>query len=155
MSSRKSRDGINSPIWTAFAVLAVIICGAGLYLVSKPLLVERPPESAEARLVRADVDENPSYSDRRYAIQPVWQFTASDGETYEVVGESVAHGNTPGPTVGDTSTIYYYPEHPKTGYVIETDQDISQSWGVYFVALPILFVVALFIMRRKEAQEKQ
>lgn len=163
MSSNKKHTykGIMDSVWLWFAVLALVISGVGVFLLSGSLSTERPPERAEARLVRVDTVENPDYmkstlgerSKSRHLAKPIWSFTANDGETYEVGGRYAV--GLDAPSVGDTSTVFYYPEHPNYGYIIEVDHNITQSWDIYFVALPILFVIALFSMRRKEAQERQ
>lgn len=161
MSSSKKHTtykGIMDSVWLWFAVLALVMSGVGVFLLSRSLGTERPPERAEARLVRIGTAENPGYmeskrSKSRDLARPVWSFTANDGETYEVNGRHVAHGLV-GPSVGDKSVIFYYPEHPSSGYMIEADHDITQSWDMYFALFPILFIIALFSMRRKESQQR-
>jgi hypothetical protein len=135
-------------------VIAVAICVAGMFLVSRQLSIKHPPESAEATLVRTETTQG-STSRRKsnHVPQPIWSFTASDGVEYEVTGESVAHWNMPGPSVGDKSIIFYHPDHPASGYVIEADQKVAVFWGLYFAVFPALFIVVLFAIRLKEAQQ--
>lgn len=163
MSSSKKHTtykGIMDSVWLWFAVLALVISGVGMFLLSGSLNTERPPERTEARLIRVDTVENPDYmksslgehSKSKYLAKPIWSFTANDGETYEVGGRYAV--GLDAPSVGDTSTVFYYPEHPSSGYIIEVDHNITQSWDIYFALFPILFIIALFSMRRKESQQR-
>lgn len=159
-SKNSTYKGIMDSVWLWFAVLALVISGVGMFLLSQSLGTERPPERAEARLVRVDTVENPDYmksslgerSKSRYLACPVWSFTANDGETYEINGRYAV--GIDAPSIGDTSAIFYYPEHPSSGYMIEVDHNITQSWDIYFVLFPILFIITLFSMRRKESQQR-
>ena len=60
-SKNSTYKGIMDSVWLWFAVLALVISGVGVFLLSQSLCTERPPERVEARLVRIDTVENPDY----------------------------------------------------------------------------------------------
>jgi hypothetical protein len=138
-------------------ILAVLMFGAGLFLMLKHLFVVYPPESAEARLVRIGTVEGSGHSASRKKSWscPVWSFTTSDGTIYEVEGHSRNASPFLRLSVGDTSTIFYYPEHPDNDYVIEAEQKYSPSLSCCFVFFPIMFFVLVFITYRREIQQKR
>lgn len=141
--------GGGVPIFV-FAMVILFFC-VGAFATWKSFFADKPPAMAEARVVDIRVRD---YADGSRSRFPIVAFTDDKGQQHEVESMGAVNGNMDGGSVGDTTTIFYYPENPERGYVIGFNASTLGILGIGFMIGSFLVFLLLLHVRRKNMRQR-